>query len=333
MSRIRRDVLFHQFRILLLIRSIIILASVIITFGFIIYYIEPTTFQTVFNGIWWAMVTTFTIGYGDMVPKTTAGKLTGMLLILIGTSLGSYYIISFASQIFKKQESYLKGDLPYRNQNHTIIIGWNERTKSIVQQLKQLCPDEAIVLIDDTLSSPPVNDLSLYFIRGNPMEDTILIKANIHSAKRVIITANQHKNEIDADIQSILTIVSIKGTNPSIYCIAEILTSQHIINAKRVGIDEIIEGNTLTSNIMTTAALYPNTSHLFVLLANQLNNGRIIIVTMAEDHHNATFQNCCLMLLQQDLLLIGIKRSEELIIKPPLTFRTQEGDAFIVISY
>jgi voltage-gated potassium channel len=329
---LKNYILFKRFHLSLLIKIIFLLISLMILFGIIIYSIEPATFQTIFTGIWWAVVTTFTVGYGDVVPKTTLGKLTGMLLILIGTGLGSYYMVLFASQVFNRQVSYLKGDLPYKKSNHTIIIGWNERTKNIFHQLKQLCPNEEIVLVDETLSSPPIDDMFLYFIRGNPMEDTILVKANIHSAKRVIITADQHKNELDADMQSILTIISIKGTNPSIYCIVEILTSQHIVNAKRVGADEVIEGNTLTSYMITTAALYPSTSNLFVSLANQLNNRRISIIPMDEEHYNMTFEQCCLTLLKHDVLLIGIKRNGELIIKPSPAFQIQKEDLFIVIS-
>ncbi|GGE80135.1 potassium channel family protein [Priestia taiwanensis] len=325
-------IIFKRFHFSLLLKIIAILLSIMTTFGFIIYSIEPNTFGTIFNGIWWAVVTTFTVGYGDVVPKTTLGKLFGMLLILVGTGLGSYYMILFASQIFTKQESYLKGELSYKKNNHTIIIGWNERTKNMFHQLQQLCPDEEIVLIDDSLSAPPIDDMFLYFIRGNATEDTVLQKANIHSAKRVIITADQHKNELDADIQSIMTIISIKGIQPSIYCIVEILTNQHILNAKRVGADEVIEGNTLTSYMMTTAALYPSASTLFVSLANQLSNQRISMITMKDEYCNKTFEQCCLTLLKRDLLLIGVKRKGELILKPSPSFQFQEDDIFIVIS-
>lgn len=36
--------------------------------------------KTLWDGLWWAIVTALTIGYGDLVPATTGGRLMGMFL-------------------------------------------------------------------------------------------------------------------------------------------------------------------------------------------------------------------------------------------------------------
>ncbi|WP_456687952.1 ion channel [Aeribacillus sp. SP014] len=46
---------------------------ILILFGTMISYIEPKEFPTPFEGIWWALVTMSTTGYGDFVPKTFFG--------------------------------------------------------------------------------------------------------------------------------------------------------------------------------------------------------------------------------------------------------------------
>jgi len=43
--------------------------------------------DNIFDGIWWALVTVTTIGYGDVVPVTFGGRIVGIILALIGIGL------------------------------------------------------------------------------------------------------------------------------------------------------------------------------------------------------------------------------------------------------
>lgn len=70
--------------------------GVIILAGVLMAAIEPTV-TTPWDGIWWAWVTVTTVGYGDIVPSTPAGKLFGALLILLGVGLFSLMTASFSS--------------------------------------------------------------------------------------------------------------------------------------------------------------------------------------------------------------------------------------------
>ncbi len=70
--------------------------AVIILAGMLMAAIEPSV-TSAWNGIWWAWVTVTTVGYGDIVPVTPAGKLFGALLILLGVGLFSLMTASFSS--------------------------------------------------------------------------------------------------------------------------------------------------------------------------------------------------------------------------------------------
>jgi len=54
-------------------------------------------FQSVRDGIWWALVTVTTVGYGDLVPLSTAGRLVGAMAMLTGV-VGLSSIISIMTQ-------------------------------------------------------------------------------------------------------------------------------------------------------------------------------------------------------------------------------------------
>ena len=69
---------------------------------------------------------------------------------------------------------------------------------------------------------------NVHFIRGHAADDSTLNKANVTEADTVILTADQQKNESEADMLSVLTLLAIKGLHPSVYCIVEILTERYV---------------------------------------------------------------------------------------------------------
>ena len=48
--------------------------------------VEPETFPTFGDAAWWALQTVSTVGYGDAVPESFAGRLLGGALMLLGVA-------------------------------------------------------------------------------------------------------------------------------------------------------------------------------------------------------------------------------------------------------
>ena len=63
-----------------------VLILCIISFGYIFYLAEPQI-KTFGDGIWWALVTITTVGYGDITPLTTLGRLVAGTLMFVGLGL------------------------------------------------------------------------------------------------------------------------------------------------------------------------------------------------------------------------------------------------------
>ena len=56
-----------------------------------IYYFEhihqPDKFRSILDGLWWAVATLTTVGYGDVVPETTGGKLFTFVILICGMGI------------------------------------------------------------------------------------------------------------------------------------------------------------------------------------------------------------------------------------------------------
>ncbi|MCL2804837.1 MAG: ion transporter [Treponema sp.] len=51
------------------------------------YDAQPDVFENAFSGLWWAMATLTTVGYGDITPVTAIGKFLGTIIALLGIGL------------------------------------------------------------------------------------------------------------------------------------------------------------------------------------------------------------------------------------------------------
>ena len=48
---------------------------------------QPEVFRNAFSGLWWASSTLLTVGYGDIYPITTVGRVLGMLITFLGVGM------------------------------------------------------------------------------------------------------------------------------------------------------------------------------------------------------------------------------------------------------
>lgn len=58
------------------------------------------------DGLWWAITTVTGVGYGDMVPVTTAGRIVGAVLMTSGLILFSLVVAILSAAINNREEKY-----------------------------------------------------------------------------------------------------------------------------------------------------------------------------------------------------------------------------------
>jgi len=101
-STIRKVLARHNLGRILMVSFLIILVS-----GTVMSLIDPNVHSTG-DGIWWAWVTVTTVGYGDIVPVSIAGRIFGALLILMGIGLFTMLTASFAAFFMAEDEKEIR---------------------------------------------------------------------------------------------------------------------------------------------------------------------------------------------------------------------------------
>src|SRR5213592_4649014 len=71
--------------------------------GFVVTLIDQQDFPTFGDGVWWAIVTLGTVGYGDIVPHTAWGRVVGSLMIVFGVTFIAFLTATVTSEFVSAQ--------------------------------------------------------------------------------------------------------------------------------------------------------------------------------------------------------------------------------------
>lgn len=111
MKIVKHSIRFNKLILTLLISPSFLLLTffgnfIIVCFSYLFYYIESGINPSIshfIDALWWGFSTATTVGYGDIIPLTIAGKITGIFLMLIGTALFATYTALFAQTILEDE--------------------------------------------------------------------------------------------------------------------------------------------------------------------------------------------------------------------------------------
>ena len=62
-------------------------AAYVLISALVIYNVEPESFETFFDAIYWATISLTTVGYGDIYPVTTIGRIVTMISSVFGIAI------------------------------------------------------------------------------------------------------------------------------------------------------------------------------------------------------------------------------------------------------
>lgn len=68
-------------------RIVSAIGALIIVGGVVAFALEPETFADVGDAIWWVLVTSTTVGYGDFVPVTGSARVVAAVVMVLGVAL------------------------------------------------------------------------------------------------------------------------------------------------------------------------------------------------------------------------------------------------------
>jgi voltage-gated potassium channel len=83
---------------------LVFLLTLVVLGGIAISAVEPEI-ENVADGIWWSLVTATTVGYGDIAPKSAAGRVVAAILMVLGITTFGMVTAAMTTHFLRRERS------------------------------------------------------------------------------------------------------------------------------------------------------------------------------------------------------------------------------------
>ncbi|RKX90963.1 MAG: transporter [Spirochaetes bacterium] len=251
------------------------------TFGAYIFEIQRNNdFKSLWDTLWWTIVTLTTVGYGDKVPITIGGRIVGILMMVLGVAIVGMVTGRIASFLVDKQIKARGGLIVLdRKKGHFVICGWKNELENILENILKVNPDlrpSDIVLVND--ADPEEVDhirsipkfKTIKYIKGDYIDEKVLKRANIKSASTALVLADASRrfSVQEVDSRTVMSVITIDSMNKNIYTCAELIDEKFEKYLRLANCDEIILSREYSRILIANAASASGVSHIAAELLN-----------------------------------------------------------------
>ena len=244
--------------------------------------------DSAWDGIWWALVTITTVGFGDISPTTGLGRIVGGVLMISGM----FTLAFFAGVV---GNTLIKSVLTIREENfrmsgyidHVVICGYEPGAGLMLETMMGEIDAETTQLVVFAEGERP-GDLppDLVWVNGDPTKESELDKVRMSHAAAAILVGLRAVLPQDADAKTILTAFTIRSymkrradagpRRRDLYVVAEILDVENVAHAYAAGADEVVETRRLGFSLLAHAVTMPGTATLIGEVATGSSHGMFI---------------------------------------------------------
>ena len=310
------------FKKLILPIGMLLLTILFGTAGYIL--IEDFSFL---EGLYMAVTTIATVGFGEVRPLSDAGRIFTIVLILLNLALFTYFITLltrfFSDGEFAKLYKQIKMENSIKQlQQHVIICGFGRNGKESAQILfNNKIP--FVVLEEKNELEPDLEFDVKYFIKGDATKDEVLLEAGIKNARALI-------SSLPLDADNLFVVLTAKQLNPGVKVISRASHDSSVKKLKIAGADNVIMPDKIGGAQMATLVMLPDVVEMLSIMSTQ--NNEQFRVAEIESNKNISLGQLD-MWSKSNCTILGIKTSDnQYTINPDASYQIKPGERLIVMG-
>lgn len=306
------------------------LLFIIIAIGVIGYhFIEDMTF---FEAFYMTMITISTVGFQEVRPLSTAGRILTILIISGGITIAAYTIGTLVRIFVEGEMRKTLGRRKVEKQisqlnNHYIICGYGRIGSLICKELAE--HDQTFVVIENQAAA--IERMEADKVLYLPMDatlDSTLIEAGILRA-RGIVTA------VGSDADNVFIALTAKGLRPDIFILARASDEINEIKLKRAGASRVVSPYLIGGKRMAHVLIRPTVVDFIDIAVAESNLGLQMEEYRLHPHSHLVGKNLVESNLRKKygvIIVLIKKHSGEMIFNPQPAEILEANDTVVVLG-
>ncbi|MCU4972524.1 NAD-binding protein [Halobacteria archaeon AArc-m2/3/4] len=221
------------------------------TFGSYALREDFTDIDTVLDAFYFTLITSSTVGYGDIGPETNEAILFTMSVVVLGVAsfgiaIGALVGPAIQARLTKTLGKMTDSEIELLD-NHVLVLGYGELTEPIVDELVANDAGFAVVTRNRD-AADTLGDRDVPVITADPSDEAPLERANIDSARAVLVATNH-------DARDALAILTARELAPDVRIVAAATDRENTAKLERAGADAVVSPALLGGNLLVRSAL------------------------------------------------------------------------------
>lgn len=285
-----------------------------------------------FDAFYMTVITISTVGYGEIHPLSTAGRLLAVIIISTGIMVGGYTIGTFLRLLIEgelrktfgrrkveKSISHLK--------NHVIICGYGRIGRLMSQELRTHGKDFVVIERTPEAIIQMEEDRVLYLPLDATLDDS-LMKAGIMTAQAIVPAVGD-----DAD--NIYITLTARGLRPDIFILARASDEKNEVKLKRAGATRVVSPYLIGGKRMAHVLIRPTVIDFIDIAVMEGNMGLQMEEIKVMEKSTLVGKNLVESNLRRDygVIIVLIKKfNGDMIFNPQSSERLDANDLLVVLG-
>jgi len=220
-----------------------IFASVVIFVSSVLIYVmegnnPDSPVNTLFEAVYWSIVTIATVGYGDIVPVTQEGRFVAIVVIMAGIAVLAFTTSLFVSAFTEKLDEIkeiktIEGISKLKK--FYLICGYENVSREVSRKLSSHA-NEIIIIDEDPLRVERAKKDGYRALNYNPGNVESYDKLNINFDKQVKAVLCLREN----DVENVYAALTIRSFNKNIFIMSLLINDSNRKKLEFAGINTVV---------------------------------------------------------------------------------------------